>query len=291
MSYKIITDSCANLTDSQIEEYGVEILSLKYYIDDTAYESYIKGEKIDYSNVYRILREKGKITTSLANRDDCDKAILPVLEAGEDALILAFSSGLSTTYQSAVIAANELMEQYPDRKINVVDTLCASRGQGLFAYYACQKRDAGFSLEDLTAWCEENKLHVCHWVTVDDLMYLKRGGRISKTVAFAGGLLSIKPVAAIKKGEILMLGKARGSRQGNNLLAQEIGKAGGVDFAMPMLLGYTGISDALLRKYIADSAPMWEGRTECLPVRVVGSTVGTHAGPGAVAAAFFAQSP
>ena len=147
MSYKIITDSCANLTDSQIKEYGVEILSLKYYIGETAYESYIKGKKIDYSEVYRILREKGKITTSLANRDDCDKAILPVLEAGYDALILAFSSGLSGTCQNIINSAEDYREMFPDRKIIVVDTLSASMGEGLLVHYAVELQKQGKTME------------------------------------------------------------------------------------------------------------------------------------------------
>ena len=227
MSYKIITDSCANLTDSQIEEYGVEILSLKYYIGDTAYESYIKGEKIDYSNVYRILREKGKITTSLANRDDCDKAILPVLEAGEDALILAFSSGLSGTCQNIINSAEDYREMFPDRKIIVVDTLAASMGEGLLVHYAVELQKQGKTMEEVAQWVEDNKLKLCHTFTLDDLFFLKRGGRLSGTSAIVGSLMNIKPLMHVANdGKLYVTGKARGRKAAMNHLIDSVGEKG-----------------------------------------------------------------
>ena len=227
MSYKIITDSCANLTDSQIKEYGVEILSLKYYIGDTAYESYIKGEKIDYSNVYRILREKGKITTSLANRDDCDKAILPVLEAGEDALILAFSSGLWGTCQNIINSAEDYREMFPDRKIIVVDTLAASMGEGLLVHYAVELQKQGKTMEEVAQWVEDNKLKLCHTFTLDDLFFLKRGGRLSGTSAIVGSLMNIKPLMHVANdGKLYVTGKARGRKAAMNHLIDSVGEKG-----------------------------------------------------------------
>jgi DegV family protein with EDD domain len=227
MSYKIITDSCANLTDSQIEEYGVEILSLKYYIGDTAYESYVKGEKIDYSNVYRILREKGKITTSLANREDCDKAILPVLEAGYDALILAFSSGLSGTCQNIINSAEDYREMFPDRKIIVVDTLAASMGEGLLVHYAVELQKQGKSMEEVAQWVEDNKLKLCHTFTLDDLFFLKRGGRLSGTSAVVGSLMNIKPLMYVANdGKLYVTGKARGRKAAMNHLIESVGEKG-----------------------------------------------------------------
>ena len=227
MSYKIITDSCANLTDSQIKEYGVEILSLKYYIGDTAYESYIKGEKIDYSNVYRILREKGKITTSLANRDDCDKAILPVLEAGEDALILVFSSGLSGTCQNIINSAEDYREMFPDRKIIVVDTLAASMGEGLLVHYAVELQKQGKTMEEVAQWVEDNKLKLCHTFTLDDLFFLKRGGRLSGTSAIVGSLMNIKPLMHVANdGKLYVTGKARGRKAAMNHLIDSVGEKG-----------------------------------------------------------------
>ncbi|MBR6564933.1 MAG: DegV family protein [Clostridia bacterium] len=227
MSYKIITDSCANLTDSQIKEYGVEILSLKYYIGETAYESYIKGKKIDYSEVYRILREKGKITTSLANREDCDKAILPVLEAGYDALILAFSSGLSGTCQNIINSAEDYREMFPDRKIIVVDTLAASMGEGLLVHYAVELQKQGKTMEEVAQWVEDNKLKLCHTFTLDDLFFLKRGGRLSGTSAIVGSLMNIKPLMHVANdGKLYVTGKARGRKAAMNHLIDSVGEKG-----------------------------------------------------------------
>lgn len=225
MSYKIVTDSCANLTDAQIAEYGVEILSLKYYVGDTGYDSYIKGEKIDYSDAYRILREKGKITTSLANRDDCDKTILPVLESGEDVLVLAFSSGLSGTYQNIVNSAEDYKEMFPQRKIIVVDTLSASMGEGLLVHYAVQMKNEGKSMEEVAQWVEENKLKLCHVFTLDDLFFLKRGGRLSGTSAVVGSLIGIKPLMYVANdGKLYVTGKARGRKAAINHLIDSVGE-------------------------------------------------------------------
>ncbi len=227
MSYKIVTDSCANLTDEQISEYGVEILSLKYYVGETGYDSYIKGEKIDYSDAYRILREKGKITTSLANRNDCDKTILPLLEEGNDVLVLAFSSGLSGTYQNIVNSAEDYREMFPDRKIIVVDTLCASMGEGLLVHYAVKMKNEGKSMEEVAEWAENNKLKLCHVFTLDDLFFLKRGGRLSGTSAVVGSLMGIKPLMYVANdGKLYVTGKARGRKAAINHLIDSVGEKG-----------------------------------------------------------------
>ena len=160
-------------------------------------------------------------------------------------------------------------------------------GAGILAEYALNCADSGMSAREIAAALEEKKKDICLIAMLDTLEYLKRGGRISAAVAFAGGLLNIKPVVNIEDGVIHILGKARGSRQANNLLVQEIGKAGGIDFSQPILLGYTGLTDVLLKKYIADSTPLWEKGVDSLRCTVIGSVIGTHAGPGAVAAAFF----
>ncbi|MBR4099483.1 MAG: DegV family protein [Clostridia bacterium] len=227
MAYKIITDSCANLTDEQIAEYGVEILSLKYYIGDTGFDSYIKGKKIDYSHVYKILREKGKITTSLANRDDCDKTILPVLQDGYDVLVLAFSSGLSGTYQNIVNSAEDYKEMFPERKIIVVDTLCASMGEGLLVKYAVEMKKQGKTMEEVAEWVEDNKLKLCHTFTLDDLFFLKRGGRLSGTSAVFGSLMNIKPLMHVADdGKLYVTGKARGRKAAINHLIESVGEKG-----------------------------------------------------------------
>ena len=170
----------------------------------------------------------------------------------------------------------------------MVDSCTIAIGLGILTEYALELAAQGLSAEEIVWKLLRKREKIKVLALVDTLEYLKKGGRISSAVALAGGLLNIKPVISVNGGEIKLLGKARGSRQGNNLLVQEIRKAGGVDFAMPVMLGYTGLSDALLQKYIQDSVDLWKDNVENLPVSIVGSVVGTHVGPGAVAVAFFA---
>ncbi len=227
MGYKIVTDSCANLNDSQIENLGVEIISLKYYVGETGYDSYIKGKKIDYSDAYTILRNKGKITTSLANREDCDKVILPLLESGEDVLVLAFSSGLSGTAQNIINAAEDYKGMFPEREIRVVDTLSASMGEGLLVQYAAKMKNEGKALNEVADWVEENKLHLCHTFTLDDLFFLKRGGRLSGTGAVVGSLMNIKPLMHVANdGKLYVTGKARGRKAAIEHLINSVGEKG-----------------------------------------------------------------
>ena len=204
-----------------------------------------------------------------------------VKEAGESAVVITLASKFSGTYQSAVIAA----EDYDN--IYVVDSSSCAMGSGILVELAFRLLDSGMSAEEIAKTLEEEKKKIIIVALVDTLEYLKKGGRVSKTVAFAGTLLNIKPVISVTDGEINMLGKARGSKMGNNLLVEEIKKAGGVDFSKPVLLGYSGISDALLLKYIEDSKHIWEGNLDEVRYTTVGSVIGTHAGPGAVAVAFF----
>ena len=220
-------------------------------------------------------------TTAAANPTEWAAAIEPVLAAGEDALVLAFSSGLSTTYQSAVIAADELMEKYPDRQVKVVDTLCASLGQGLLVWYACQKRDAGFSLEDLTAWCEDKKMHLCHWITVDDLLYLKRGGRISAATAVMGTMLQIKPIIHMDdEGHLVNVGKARGRKGAIETIAKKMGETGlpGENDTVFICHGDC-IEDA---EYLAKLVKEQYGVKKVL-IYYVGAVIGSHSGPGTLA--------
>lgn len=227
MSFKIITDSAANLTDEQIKQYDVEILSLKYIVDGKEYDSYVKGEKTDYSEVYRLLREKAMITTSLASREECDKVIKPVLENGEDVLVLAFSSGLSGTCQNIMLAAEDYREIFPERKIIVVDTLCASMGQGMAVHYAWKLKEEGKSMEEVALWLEENKKHICHIFTIDDLFFLKRGGRLSGTSAIVGSLLGIKPLLhTADDGKLYVTGKVRGRAATLEHLINSVGEKG-----------------------------------------------------------------
>ena len=225
MSYRIVTDSSANLTDKQISDYGVEILSLKYYINGKEYDSYIKGVPTDYAETYRLLREKANITTSLVTREACDSVILPILENGEDVLVLAFSSGLSGTYQNIVNAAEDYRERFPERKITVIDTLCASLGEGMAVHYAVKLKNEGKSMDEVADWVEKNKLKICHIFTIDDLFFLKRGGRLSGGGAIVGTLLGIKPLLyTADDGKLYVTGKVRGRKAAMEYLIESVGE-------------------------------------------------------------------
>ena len=278
MSVKIVVDSTADLT-ADIRE-NLCIVPLTVHFGD---EEYIDGVTITHQSFYEKLIETDVLpSTSQATPAAFEEVFRRITENGDDAVVITVSSTLSGTYQSAVIAAQE----YPGR-IFVVDSRSAAIGSGILAELALHYIRENLSAAEIAAQIEHERDNVCVIAMLDTLVYLKKGGRISKTAAFAGGLLSIKPVVAIKNGEIVILGKARGSKQGNNLLVKEIQNAGGIDFSKPILLGYTGLSDVLLQKYIADSRNLWECGTESLRSTIIGSVIGTHAGPGAIAAAFF----
>ena len=278
MPVKIIVDSTADLRPQIADRVKIVRLTIRF-----GDQEYIDGVTIDSHKFYEMLVESDELpTTSQATPFAFEEAFREAVEAGYDVVCITCTSKLSGTHQSAMIAA----EEFPG-KVFVVDSQSIALGSAILTEYALQLQDKGLSAEDIAWKLLQKREKVRLIAMLDTLEYLKKGGRISKTVAFAGGMLNIKPVICIENGEIKVLGKARGSRQGNNLLVQEIQKAGGVDFKKPLLLGYTGLSDTLLQKYIADSAALWEGRVEQLPVRIVGSVVGTHVGPGAVAVAFF----
>ena len=277
MAVKLIVDSTFDITP-QVRA-RVDVVPLTIHFGE---QEYIDGITIDSKTFYEKLVESDVLpSTSQATPAAFGEVFEKVAAAGESAVVLTLSSKLSGTYQSAVIAAQDFENIY------VVDTGSAAIGAGILAELAQQLADSGMDAAAIAARLEQEKGNVRIVAMVDTLEYLKRGGRISKTVAFAGGLLNIKPVLSIEDGEIHMLGKARGSKQGNNLLVQQIQKAGGVDFEKPVLLGYTGMSELLLKKYMEDSKHLWENGTDSLRYTVVGSVIGTHAGPGAVAVAFF----
>lgn len=277
MKTRIIVDSTADLVP-EIKE-RVHIVPLTVHFGD---EEYIDGVTIDHETFYNRLIESDVLpTTSQATPDAFMKEFDKIKEAGEEAVVITLASKFSGTYQSAMIAASEYENIY------VVDSTSAAMGSGVLVELAFRLLDEGKKAAEIAHILEEEKKKIVVVALVDTLEYLRKGGRISKTVAFAGGVLNIKPVLSVIDGEINMLGKARGSKMGNNLLVQEIDKAGGIDFTKPVLLGYSGISDALLLKYIEDSRHIWEGNLNEVRYTSVGSVIGTHAGPGAVVVAFF----
>lgn len=277
MKTRIIVDSTSDLLPQVKDQVSVVPLTVHF-----GNEEYVDGVTIDHKTFYEKLVETDvHPSTSQATPAAFEAVFEKVKQAGESAVVITLSSKLSGTYQSAMIAAQDYENIY------IVDSESAAIGGGILAERALQLRSEGLDARAIAEKLEEEKKRIVIVALVDTLEYLKRGGRVSKTAAFAGTLLNIKPVVAVIGGEILMLGKARGSKQGNNLLVQEIEKAGGVDFDMPVLLGYTGLTDALLCKYIEDSKHIWEGNLEDARYTTIGSVIGTHAGPGAVAVAFF----
>ena len=280
MKIRIVIDSTADVS-AEIKRQ-VTVVPLTILFGD---EEYIDGVTINHKTFYKKLIESDVLpVTSQPTPDAFAKIYQEAKNAGDSVVVLTISSQLSGTYQSATLAAQD----YPEN-VYIVDSKNVALASGILAEYAVQMANAGLSAKDIAQNLTEAREKVHLIAMLDTLEYLKRGGRISKTVAFAGSLLSIQPVICIRgtSGEIEVIGKARGSRQGNNLLVKEIEAAGGVDFTKPLMLGYTGLSDHLLQKYIEDSAALWQEHTKTLPVTVVGSVVGTHAGPGAVAVAFF----
>ena len=277
MNTRIIVDST---TDLMPEVKGrVSVVPLTVHFGD---EEYIDGVTIDHKSFYEKLVETDvHPTTSQATPAAFMTEYEKVRAAGDSAVVITLSAKLSGTYQSAVIAAADFENIY------VVDSTSATIGAAVLTELALRYLDEGLEAKEIASRLEEEKKRILIVALLDTLEYLKRGGRISKTVAFAGAVLNIKPVIAVSDGEILVLGKARGSKMGNNLLEQEIEKAGGVDFSAPVLLGYTGLSDLLLRKYIEDSRRLWEEGLDEVRFTTIGSVIGTHAGPGAIAVAFF----
>lgn len=276
---KIITDSTADFTAAEAAELGIDIVHLRTRFGD---EEYIDGVDITPHQFYEKLVESDVLpTTSQPSPAEFEAAFASALEEAGEVVAITISSALSGTYQSAVIAA----ETFGDR-VRVVDSLSASIGEQVIVRRAAQLAAEGLSAAELARRIEAERGDVCVLALLDTLEYLKRGGRISAAAAFAGGVLAIKPVITLRDGAVVMAGKARGSKNGGNLLNQFAEKRG-IDFSRPYLLGYTGLSDALLMKYAADSGELWRSYTEELPVTAIGSVIGTHGGPGAIAVAFF----
>ena len=280
MAVRFIVDSGADILPAECEKLGIVHLPLKVYFGETEYADAVD---LSHREFYEKLVESDTIpTTSQIGPGEFADAMEQIVSAGDTAVVVTISGKLSGTYQSAVIAASE----YPDR-VFVVDSENVSLGMRILVQYGLSLLEKGYTARQIAAELDTQKKHIQIIALLDTLEYLKKGGRISSAVALAGSLLSIKPVISAQEGEIIMVGKARGSRQGNNLLRQLVEKSGGINFEKPFCLAYSGLSDVLLQKYIADSAELWQGKTDALPIATIGCTIGTHAGPGAVALAFF----
>ena len=280
MSVQFIIDSAADYTPQEAQERRITLLPMTIIFGK---EVYLDRVELTVEQFYEKLIESDRLpTTCQIPPATFSDAFAQAVAQGDTVVAVTISSKLSGTYQSAALAAQD----FPG-KVFVVDSLNATLGERILIEYGLRLRDQGLEARVIAQELTEKREKIHLLALLDTLEYLKKGGRISPATALAGTLLSIKPVVTVENGEVAMAGKARGSRQGNNLLRQLIEKCGGVNFEMPYCLAYTGLSDYLLQKYIADSAELWQGRTDQLPIAAVGATVGTHVGPGAVAVAFF----
>ena len=282
MSLQIITDSASDITQAEARALGIQVLPLR-----TAFGSqeFLDGVTIDNRRFFQMLVESDELpTTSQLSPFQYEEPFRAAVDAGDEVLCVTLSSKLSGCFQSAAIAAAEFGE-----RVTVVDSENVCIGQRILVEQAVRYRDQGKTAREIGALLERERKQIRLIALLDTLEYLKKGGRISPAAALAGSLLSIKPVIAIEDGEVVILGKARGSKKGNNMLMELVRQCGGINFDKPCCLAYSGLSDALLQKYVEDSAALYEGRTEPLPVSTIGSTIGTHAGPGAIAAAFFVK--
>ena len=279
MSFKIITDSCCDLAELAAG-LDLTVVPLSVEMDGNVYT---EGDMTP-KELYDHLRAGKMPKTSAVNPDGWARYIRPVLEGGEDALVITFSSGLSATYQSAVIAAEELHDEFPDRKIIVIDSLCAAAGQGLLVYSAAQRRAEGKSIEETAAWVEAHKRSLCHWVTVEDLMHLKRGGRVSAATAVVGTMLSIKPIIRVDMGgKLESVGKARGRKASLNHILDRMAETFVPEMNDTVFIGHGDCpADA---EYLAQQVRERFGVKNVI-IRYVGAVIGSHTGPG-VAVVFY----
>lgn len=288
MSFEIVTDSSSNLVESMIDDFGLHILPLTFMIDGTQYQSYLKGHHTDLQQFYTMMREGKVITTSLPNLADSEELIRGLLEQGRDVLYVGFSSGLSGTFEATELLIHDLSKQFPERTIYAVDTLGASGGEGLLIYHAVQRARAGASITEVRDWLEDNKLHLAHWFTVDDLMFLFRGGRVSKTSAWAGTMLKIKPVMHMDdEGHLIPLEKARGRKKSLNALVDHMSETANEPISeQPVFITHGDcVEDA---EYVADLVRERFGVSQIV-INYVDPVIGAHSGPGTIALFFLAS--
>ena len=284
MSFKIITDSCCDLTAEMVAQCELSVAQLSVEMDGRVYSN----EEMTPVELYTHLRNGKLPKTAAVNPDGWAELIRPALRAGQDVLVLAFSSGLSATYQSAVIAAGELREEFPDRKLVVIDTLCAAIGQGLLVYTAAKLREQGKTIDEVAAWVEEHKKNVCHWVTVEDLMHLKRGGRVSAATAVVGTMLSIKPIIRVDdEGKLENLAKARGRKASLNYLLDRMAESFDPELSDTVFIGH---GDCLADAQTLESAIRSRFGVKNVYINYVGAVIGAHTGPGVAVIGFFGKN-
>ena len=283
-SYVVMTDSSADLTAELVEKLGLDVIPLSVNVGEKSFMNYPDEREIDSHDFYDMLRNGANAKTSAVNVDTFLNAMSVHLKAGKDVLYLGFSSGLSSTYSASEIAAQELRDTYPDRKIFTVDTLCASLGQGLLVYLTMQKVLAGATIEEAAAFAEENRLHLCHWFTVDDLFFLKRGGRVSAATALVGSALGIKPVLHVdNEGHLINVSKARGRKNSILALVDRMERSAIDPAKQTVFISHGDCRDDA--EFLADEVRKRFGITD-ITINFVGPVIGAHSGPGTLALFF-----
>ncbi len=286
-NFVIVTDSSADLDQALVDELGVEVLPLSLTLNGKTYRDYPDRRELDPKELYRRLRAGEVATTSAINTQSVEELLRPMLESGKDVLFLAFSSGLSASCQSATLACQELSQEFPDRKIFVVDTLCASLGQGLLVYLTAQEAKKGKTIEEVRDFAENTKLHLCHWFTVDDLHFLKRGGRISAATAMLGTMLSIKPVLHVDdEGHLISISKARGRKASIQAMVDKAAETAIQPEKQTMFICHGDcMEDA---EYLASLVKERWG-VERIHIGYTGPVIGSHSGPGTLALFFLGE--
>ncbi len=274
---KLITDSCSDINIHN--DLGITVLPMTVRFGDTEYRD---GIDISTREFYEKLISNDELpTTSLVSPTAFEEEYIKAAQTNEAVLVITVSGKLSGTYQSAVLAADGYDNVF------VVDSKNVAVGENALCLYALELIESGMDIKDIVKTLEQARKKIYLIALLDTLEYLKKGGRISGTVAFVAEALAIKPIVAIKDGEVAMIGKVRGTKKGYLYLTEEIESSGGIDFSKPVCLGYTGLSDELLNKYINENQRLWAGNENCLKISHIGPTIGTHVGPDAIAVAFF----
>lgn len=286
-AYQIITDSTADLTPELVRELDVQVIPLCYMMEGRTYHNIPGGGELTEEEFYAKLRAGTMSTTTQINSEEFLRVFTPLLEAGQDVLYIAFSSGLSGTCQSALLAREELRRRFPERRLEVFDSLCASMGEGLLVYHAAKLRQEGRYMDQVLAWLKENVLRLCHWFTVDDLNHLKRGGRVSTATALVGTMLGIKPVLHVdNEGHLISVSKVRGRRQSLEALVSRMEETAVNPAEQTVFISHGDcLEDA---QFVAQQVREKLGVTQ-IQIGYIGPVIGSHSGPGTVALFFLGK--
>lgn len=286
--FALLTDSSADLPQNIIDELAVTVLPLRFTLEGKTYSNYPDGREMSFSDFYAALRAGSMVQTSAVNVEQFLQVMRPLLAAGQDVLYLGFSSALSSTYSAGFMAAQELREEFPERKILTVDTLAASQGQGMLVYLAAKKRAAGEGIDAVAAFVEETKLHLCHWFTVDDLFFLKRGGRVSAATAVLGSALGIKPVMHVDdQGRLINVSKTRGRKNSIHALFERMRDTAIAPENQTVFIVH---GDCVEEANDLAQLVRQELGVRDVIVNYVGPVIGAHSGPNTMALFFLGQN-